>query len=322
MPSEIQVSIVMPVFNAENFIDRAIASIVSQTEICWELIAIDDGSTDNSGHKLDTWAMKDARIKVYHQTNSGVAATRQKGVLLAKGEYTIHVDADDWVEPDFLQVLLAKAKSTGADIVWCDCFTNESDQWTMPCDPSPRAMIRALLEQQMWGMLWNKLIRTSICQRQDVVFPKDCSMWEDLAFLIQCLLHTERMAYCPRPLYHYFLGNQNSLVTRQSEKNISVEYQKAIDAICVAMGAENRLKEFEHELNEIKLFAIRNYIDDLRFRDFDRYLTLYPEAIADISNHPEYPKRLHICTWLLQHRCQFLVPCVWRISLYVHKLFL
>lgn len=322
MQNVLWVSIVMPVFNAENYIDRAIASIVAQSETSWELIVINDGSTDGSGSKLDEWAMKDSRIKVQHQANRGVAAARQRGVLQAKGVYTIHVDADDWVEPDYLRAMLAKARSTGADLVWCDCFTNESDQWNMPCDPSPRVMILALLKQQMWGMLWNKLIRTSICQRQDVVFPKDCSMWEDLAFLIQCLLHTETLAYCPQPLYHYFLENQNSLVTRQSEKNISVEYQKAIDAISVAMGAENRLKEFEHELNGIKLFAIRNYIDDLRFRDYDLYLTLYPEAIADILNHPEYPKRLHICTWLLQHRCQFLVPCVWRVSLYVCKLFL
>ena len=316
----ISVSIIMPVYNASSFLDRAIKSIYCQDFQNWELIAIDDGSKDDSGDILDRWAREDSRIKVFHQENQGVSATRQRGVLLAKGEYTIHVDADDWVEPDYMSSLLDMARKKEADFVWCDCYTNEAGLWKMPNEETSESLIKAMLQQKIWGMLWNKLIRTSICQRKDVFFPRDCSMWEDLAFCIQCLLHCRKVSYCDKALYHYNLGNNGSLVTRQQDKEISVEWQKAINRINDAIIECDKLNAFEYELNEIKLFAIRNYIDDIRFRNYEKFLNTYPEAIVRIEEYPNYPRRLKSCVKALIDNKKYMIPLILKYDSLLRKL--
>lgn len=316
---QISVSIIMPVYNASSFLDRAIKSICCQDFQDWELIAIDDGSKDVSGNILDKWSLLDSRIHVLHQENQGVSATRQEGVNLAKGKYVIHVDADDWVETDYLSSLVTVAERDNADFVWCDCYTNEDGLWQMPNEESGNSLIKAMLQQKIWGMLWNKLIRTSICQREDVFFPKDCSMWEDLAFCIQCLLHSETVSYCDKALYHYNLGNTGSLVTRQQDKEISEEWQKAISRINDAIIESDKLNAFEYELNEIKLFAIRNYIDDIRFRNYDKFLNTYPEAIAHIEEYPNYPRRLKSCAQALIDNKRYMIPFILKYDSLLRK---
>ena len=104
------VSVIVPVYNAERGIARCIESILNQSLRDIELILVDDGSSDRSGTICDEYAVKDARISVVHKANEGVAATRMVGINLAKGEYSIQVDADDWVEPTMLEELYQKAK--------------------------------------------------------------------------------------------------------------------------------------------------------------------------------------------------------------------
>ena len=91
-------SIICAVYNAQNTIKKCIDSILSQTVKDWELLLIDDGSTDDSSKICDEYASRDNRIKVIHKKNEGVAATRQCGIDIAQGEYMIHVDPDDWIE--------------------------------------------------------------------------------------------------------------------------------------------------------------------------------------------------------------------------------
>jgi glycosyltransferase involved in cell wall biosynthesis len=97
-------------------------SIVAQTVTLFEVVLIDDGSTDNSGRICDEYAAKDNRFRVIHQANSGVSASRQRGVDSAIGEYVIHVDSDDWIEPSMIELLYAKAKEGDYDMVICDYY--------------------------------------------------------------------------------------------------------------------------------------------------------------------------------------------------------
>lgn len=307
-----KISIIMPVYNASRYLSKALDSVIQQTHQSWELIAINDGSKDNSGAILDEYALKDARIRVVHQPNQGVAATRQLGISMAQGDYCIHLDSDDWVEPDYLSSLLLKAEETDADMVWCDCFVDEDSLWSMPCAENTDTMIRDILAQRYWGSLCNRLIRTAICQRKDIGFP-DCTMWEDMSFLVQNLLFCQRIAYLPRPLYHYRM-NQESLTHTQTQKDISAEYRKAIDHIYNIFEREGHINKYIYELRGIQLFAIRDFIDDKRFCDYDAFLQTYPDAIAHIGEYPQYPWRLRSCAWLLQHGLASLVPVVCRID--------
>lgn len=306
------VSIIMPVYNASGYLKEALDSVLRQTWESWELIAIDDGSTDGSGAILDEYACREHRIRVTHQSNRGVAESRQRGVSLATGDYCIHVDADDWVEPNYLYLLCEKAMETGADMVWCDTFIDERQHWKMSAEESADTLIRAILRQQHWGTLWNRLVRREVCQGDGMRFPQ-CHMWEDLAFVAQCLCRCRKVAYVNTPLYHY-RQLDTSLTHTQSQRDISAEHRVAIDCISEFMRKEGCIDKYMYELRGLQLFAVRDFIDDRRFRDYDAFLNTYPEAIAHIGEYPGYPWRLKSCVRLLQHGLVWLVPVVCRVD--------
>ena len=120
----INVSVVVPVYQAENYLNRCLDSILAQTLENFELILINDGSKDKSGEICDEYKRKDKRIRVIHKRNEGVSRARQVGLDLARGEYIIYVDPDDWVERDYLETLYSKAISENADMIICDFGVN------------------------------------------------------------------------------------------------------------------------------------------------------------------------------------------------------
>ena len=175
------VSVIMPVYNCETYLEEAIRSLWTQTFSNWELVAIDDGSTDKSSSILDVLASEDNRIKVIHQTNAGVAAARQAGLDNSIGKYVIHVDADDWVEPDYPKNLYETIETKQVDMVWCDVYVNETQYWKHQCNEDADTLIHAMLRQELWGTLYNRIWRWEICSQ--VRFLRNCTMWEDLSFL-------------------------------------------------------------------------------------------------------------------------------------------
>lgn len=319
----------MPVYNAERTLDRAIISVLNQSETKWELIAVDDGSADASSLILDRFAEQDCRIRVIHQQNSGVASARSKGISLAKGEYCIHVDADDWVEPDFLENLISKATETNADLVWCDAYKSkinslgveENEVWQHACEEDPSLMVGHILRQEFWGCLWNKLIRTSICQREDVVMPVPCQIWEDVSFVCQVLIHCKTISHISKPLYHYNIGNLDSLLHQQSSQTgkFSGDLQNSIN--CIERSFHNAgIHHFDYEITWQKLCSIRDYIDDKRYRDYDRFMNTYPEVIAKIKDYPKYPQRLFWVALALKYKLGILVPVIMKIDAVCRRL--
>ena len=119
-----KISVIVPVYKAEEYLHRCVDSILAQSFTGFELILINDGSPDNSGAICDEYAQKDNRVKVIHKENGGVASARQCGIDNATGEYTIHADPDDWVEPTMLEELYNKAVEENADMVVCDFYVN------------------------------------------------------------------------------------------------------------------------------------------------------------------------------------------------------
>lgn len=114
------VSIMVPVYNAEKTIDRCISSILNQTFRDYELLLLDDGSTDDSGRICDTYAEKDERVHVLHKENSGVSDTRNQGIAMAKGEYLQFVDSDDWLAPEATGAFVRAVGESGCDMVIAD----------------------------------------------------------------------------------------------------------------------------------------------------------------------------------------------------------
>ena len=115
-----KVSVIMAVYNAEGTIRRGIDSVLKQNFTDYELLLVDDGSTDHSGQICDEYGCKDCRVRVFHKENEGIAATRQYGIDRAQGEYMIHVDPDDWIEENTLQLMVEAAVRDNAQVVVCD----------------------------------------------------------------------------------------------------------------------------------------------------------------------------------------------------------
>lgn len=224
------VSIIIPVYNVELYLSKCIDSILAQSFTDWECILVDDGSKDKSGSICDNYALKDNRIKVIHQNNSGVSIARQVGIDNVCGEYSIHIDPDDWVESNMIEELYKKAKSDDADMVICDYYKHEGGvQQYINQRPNllePIKIIEQMLTTNMYpplyGSCWNKLVRCSCFNSSDNLIrfePDDLSLGEDVVFNCRLLMSTvHRVSYLNKAFYHYEVRS-NSLCSTL-EKNI------------------------------------------------------------------------------------------------------
>jgi glycosyltransferase involved in cell wall biosynthesis len=209
----IKVSIIMPVYNAEKMIKNAIDSILKQTFKSWELLLIDDGSKDNSPQICDEYSLKDSRIKVFHKKNNeGVAMARQTGINNAIGEYSIHVDADDWIEPTMLEELYNTAQNNNSDIVIADYIINTNNTQRFikqkPASLQPENILIDIFDNKLFGALWNKLIRTDLFTRYNIKFIPNINHCEDVLFLVQLLQNKKiTISYFPKAFYHYQINN-------------------------------------------------------------------------------------------------------------------
>ena len=138
------ISVIVPVYKVENFLDRCVESIVGQTYENLEIILVDDGSPDNCPAMCDEWAEKDSRIRVIHKENGGLCSARNAGMDIAAGDYLGFVDSDDCIEPDMYQLLVENAVSTQADISRCGIFVDEEsleNGVSVDCEYSDRTVI-------------------------------------------------------------------------------------------------------------------------------------------------------------------------------------
>lgn len=216
-----KVSIVIPVYKAEKYIGRCVRTLFSQTLDSLEYIFVDDCSPDDSigvmTDILEEYPERKQQVKIIrHEENTGVGQSRQDGVDAATGEYIIHCDPDDWVEPDMYEQLFQRAMETDADMVYCDYFmeTNGTSRLISQSIESydNNFLIFALCSGRLYGSCWNKLVSRDFIIRNNVSFIKGLNVCEDLFFFIQLLKKGMSVEYIDKALYHYdFYINPNSI---------------------------------------------------------------------------------------------------------------
>ena len=216
-----QVSIIIPIFNSENTICRCLDCIVQQTLKDIEIILIDDGSPDRCGKICDEYALKDSRIRVVHQENKGVAAARQVGTELAKGDYSIHCDPDDWIEPNMLEKMYLLAQKEDADVVMCD-FMMHSPKRTYhkqqrPISLSPEDILRGVIGPELQGSMCNRLVRHSLYKKYGVRYYEGINYCEDNLIWMQFYQHDIKTCYIPEAFYHYEWGDGNH-ITKNNDR--------------------------------------------------------------------------------------------------------
>ena len=213
MAANLKVSVILPVYNGDRFLSAAIDSVLAQTYDNWELLIVDDGSKDGSASICDKYAGKDSRIKVFHQSNSGVNTARAKGVDNASGEYLVFLDADDSLVADALEYLL-KNFSEDYDLLVC----GNGDQTLDKEDYLKDLWIGAIAPA-----LWGKMFRASVYQQMDYAIDRRLVMGEDLLLNSMYALGVNRVKVLPRIVYLVNLDNEAS-VTRTFKHNW--EYEK------------------------------------------------------------------------------------------------
>lgn len=187
-----KLSIVMPVYNVENYLSMCIDSILAQSFFDFELLLIDDGSLDKSGVICDEYAISDKRVKVIHQKNQGVSVARNKGIAMASGTYIGFVDADDWIESQMYEVMIDLAESEDADVVVCGmqrCTDNGRKIEKIFCGKGVFTQKELLLD--LYGMpsftggyCVNKIFRRE--KIKDIYFDEKIKIGEDFVFLFNC----------------------------------------------------------------------------------------------------------------------------------------
>ena len=207
------VSILVPVYNSEKYLRQCLDSIVNQTYKDLQVVIVDDGSKDNSLSICREYADKYEFIEVYHQGNAGVASARNALLDKAKGDYTIFIDSDDWIEPDMIEGLLHYIAEYDLDIVICGSVSEYNDSATAVdtsyCSPlidnREEAVKKFILHKELNGSLWNKLVKTSLFH--NLRFAKDIWYGEDALMMWQVLQRVNRIGSMPTPYYHYRMND-------------------------------------------------------------------------------------------------------------------
>lgn len=228
----IKISVIVPVYKAEKYIDKCIQDILAQTFKNFELLLVLDGSFDKSEEICDRWALQDSRINVIKEQHAGVAHARQVGLDNAKGEYILFIDADDTVSPTILEEMYNVAKEQDADVVVSDFteLTNEGDTYRSqkPTTLKGLSILEDILNGKLYGALWNKLIRTETIRKTQAHFTEALTMREDLVFLSELLPHVDKVAYIPKAFYGYERRNVSSLTNNYLNESLDYYRQEVL----------------------------------------------------------------------------------------------
>src|SRR5574344_851644 len=219
-----KVSIIIPIYNVEQYIERCARSLFEQTEEDLEFIFVNDGTPDNSMQILNDvirdYPSRKNQIKIFaNEKNLGLPLTRQRGLKEATGEYIIHCDSDDWVDKNMYKVLYEKAKEENLDIVWCDFYRSKkinNDYFIQNKRINKIDIFKDILNSKKMATMWNHLVRRSIIHNYSYVIP-DSNFLEDMVLIIQYMYYSNKIGYVNAPLYYYY-NNINSISSDGSKE--------------------------------------------------------------------------------------------------------
>lgn len=232
------VSIIIPVYNAQKTIGRGIDSVLNQTYRDYELILLDDGSTDGSGQICDDYAKGDKRIRVLHKENTGVSDTRNQGIAMAQGEYLQFLDSDDWLTPDSTELLVRTVTDHPCDMVIADFYRVVGERVSQKGNIEKEGMIdRAEYAVNMmrkpadfyYGVLWNKFYKRSVIEAYGIRMDTSVSWCEDFLFNLEYVRHIDSVYALKAPVY-YYVKTKGSLVTQSFSMKKTIQMKLTVFA--------------------------------------------------------------------------------------------
>lgn len=220
-----EISIIVPIYNVEQYLRKCVDSILAQTFTDFEVILVDDGSPDNSGAICDEYAKLDSRVRVIHKENGGLSDARNAGIEIAKGKYLGFVDSDDFIDKDMYEILYNAFSVEDVDMAivgyydeYGDCILNiDKDIESFTVIDSTQAIEEILKGRKLTANVWNKLYKKELFQH--IRFPKDV-IAEDAFVIIELLLLVNKVGVATKLKYHYIHRKESITSAKFSVKDI------------------------------------------------------------------------------------------------------
>lgn len=300
-----QISIIVPIYNGEKYVDKCLEMIINQTFKDFELIIVDDGSTDNTKKMCTKYAEKDPRIKLISKKNGGTWAARNKGIDESTGKYIIFLDCDDWYEDNLFMEMYENMKKNNVDLVIAgqtNVFVDKNGKTIKKTTVLPKDNLFKtkdailgnyilLREEEIGDILWNKIYKSEIIKKYNLKF-ENYKRGEDTIFNANYYQHIDRCLVIGKALYNYRIENANPVWLKYSENYLSIVSQENDTII-------NKLKEWGKYDN----FAIEYQSTHFTYRIIEYFYKLvYPgntlsfkekfDEVASLINDEEVIKNL------------------------------
>lgn len=298
-----KVSVIIPIFRVEKFIERCAISLFEQTLDSIEYIFVDDTTPDKSieilTDVLERYPQRKPQVTILrHDVNKGLPAARNSGLSVAGGEYVFHCDSDDYLESNALEQMLNVAEKTDSDIVWCDYYLSFSMNERIMVQPNysnSQEAIKGMLSGTMKYNVWNKLAKRRLYVNNSISFPAGHSMGEDMT-MIKLFANAKKVAYINAPLYHYIRLNTDAMTQSYSERKIAdIEFN-------VAQTLDYLLKNCKFDLTqEFAFFKLSTKLPLLisdKICNYRIWNELYPEANKYILKNKKQSVRIRVLQWL------------------------
>ena len=293
------ISVIVPIFNAEKYLHRCIKRILAQDYTDYELLLIDDGSTDNSGTICDEYAIKDNRIRVFHKENGGVSSARNWGLDNAIGEYIMFVDSDDYMLPGMLEVMVSTLKAKSADLVVCGTTETGGGYWRPIADVDYsinqlKENFVSLLHTELLSPPWNKIYKKEIIGSNR--FCEDISFGEDLLFNIQYLEKCENIFLIKESPFYHEKENENSLVVKFN-RNRLLDIEKVW--IVVDRFSEDKEGLYFKYLRDLTVY-VRQLLKTKQYSWLEKkYILEEWSSVALIKSLNLFNYKIHYLNWVL-----------------------
>ena len=308
-------SVIVPVYNVEAYLEKCVQSILRQTEQNFELLLVDDGSTDSSGQLCEELAKKDSRIRVIHQENQGLGGARNTGIREAKGDWLLLVDSDDWIEPEILEKSLEAGLREEADMVMFPFRSVDEEGRELAVFRENVPLDRALSLKERKDVLltapvaWNKLYRTAFFRETGLAYPS--RVWyEDIRTTPKLMALARRMVFLGDIGYNY-LQRQGSIMNSGKVAR-NVEIIEAFDDILPWFREHGLFAEYRQELEHLTVahILLTSSVRVLRMdhknpllRKFRAYVEReFPTYRGNPYNKTHFTRNQKIALWLVERR--------------------
>ncbi|WP_455084918.1 glycosyltransferase family 2 protein [Prevotella pallens] len=288
------VSYIIPIYNVSGYIEKSVGSLLEQSYSNIEYIFINDCSSDDSEIKLrriiEEFPVRRNKIKVItNEQNLGSATTRNTGLDMARGEYVMFADSDDWISCDYVESMVHKIESGGDDIVYCDYFEsydNREKLINQNYGIDNVECIRSMLGGGLHGSTWNKIYRRSFLLKSKQRFVRGADLFEDVSWNIRLFACTTKISYIPKAFYHYVQYNSNSIIksmaSSEKKRDRAMQRIENVRVACDYLIALGFVEKLGKEMGEWKLMAKNDLIDDKDDSSLQSWINTFPEADAAI----------------------------------------